>query len=241
MKILIIGKNSFIGRNFKAYSTFSKIDMISVRTTIPEDINYSKYEVILFLAAIVHQKKEISLDKYFEINTDLPFKIAQLAKKNGIKHFIFMSTISVYGKYTKKINFFNEFSTCKPTNNYGISKLKAESLLNSLNDENFIVTNLRIPLVYGESVKANMLSLINIVYKFRFLPFSNVENKRSYIAIENLVEYIDSIILKKPDGVILACDPPLSTTELVIQIAKNLNKKLILLHLPECIIQFGKK
>lgn len=241
MRILIVGKNSFIGKNFINYSTFSKIDEISIRTTKPEDINYSEYNVILYLTAIVHQKKQIPLNNYIEINTELPYKIAQFAKKKGVEHFIFMSTISVYGKLNQKDNSFNEFSTCNPTNHYGISKLKAENLLNSLNNNDFIVTNLRAPLVYGEYVKANMLNLIHLTNRFKILPFACINNKRSYIAIENLVEYIDSIIIKKQSGIVLACDPPLSTTELVLQIAKNLNKKLILFHLPEFILNLGRK
>ncbi len=242
MKILITGKNSFIGRNYIKYSKFKEIDEISLRNTKPEDIDFSKYDVILHLAALVHQKKEIPLDEYIKINSELPFKMAQLAKENGTKHFIFLSTVSVYGAFNNKNGTFNEFSTCTPINNYGISKLQGENQLKKLDDNNFIITILRTPLVYGEGVKANMLSLIKLVDKFKILPLANTKNNRSYIAVENLVEYIDSTIDKKVNGIVVASDPvPISTTELIKLIAKNLNKKLFLFQPPKFIIKIGKK
>lgn len=240
-KVLITGANSFVGENYKKYSTQNQAEELSLFNLDPKDIDFSKYDIVLHLVAIVHQSTKISKSKYFEINKELCIKTAIAAKKAGIKQFVFLSTVKVYGKYLASVGSWNEKSICKPEDDYGKSKYAAEIALKELEDENFTVSIVRTPLVYGEDVKANMLSLINLVEKFPVLPLGNVNNKRSFTSAENLVAFIDRIIEKRASGVFIAKDRKgLSTTELVELVSKNLKRKIILFKIPNFLIQICK-
>jgi nucleoside-diphosphate-sugar epimerase len=242
MKILIIGKNSFIGNSIINYSDFDEFSSISVRDSLPKIDFLMGFDVIIHVAGIVHQKDAISKDVYNEINTVLSFNIARLAKEAGIKQFIFISTVSVYGKPQKPNYTFKEYSSCRPINHYGKSKLEAEKQLLEMNDQEFKIAILRMPLVYGEHVRANMQSIIKLVDKIPLLPFGKLKNKRSFLGTQNLGKYIDALILKKSQGIYVACDSkPVSTEELVKLIAKYLNKKRILVPIPKFAIKIGRK
>lgn len=240
-KVLITGKESFIGRNFINCSRYTDVQEVSLLDKKPEDTDFTHIDVVLHLAAIVHQNRNISKSEYFRVNRDLCMEVARHAKKAGVKQFVFLSSVKVYGKYNPGKGIWNESSKCNPYDPYGQSKYEAELGLRLLEDKNFIVTVIRPPLVYGTGVKANMLSIIKLVDKFRMLPFKNISNKRSFVAVENLIHLIDTVIEKRTSGIFLPMDEkPLSTTELVIIISKCLNKKTILFKLPVFVIKSGK-
>jgi len=137
-----------------------------------------------------------------------------------------MSTVKVYGEETTSV--YTESTSCHPEDEYGKSKLKAEEELQKLEDENFKVSVIRTPIVYGYGVKANIKSLVNLVNKIPLLPFGKIENKRSMVYIGNLCNLVDEIITQQKSGIFLACDDePLSTSRLIELIAKNLDKKYI--------------
>lgn len=237
-KVLITGANSFVGTNYFKYSQSNEIDEISLIDHQPKDVDFSKYDVVLHLVAIVHQSKKISEKEYYKINKDLCVQTAIEAKKAGIKQFVFLSTVKVYGKYQPGSEPWNEFSICEPEDGYGKSKYAAEIALKELEDDNFTISIVRTPLVYGEDVKANMRSIIKLVEKFSILPLGKISNKRSFTSIENLVAFIDRIIEKRASGVFIAKDQKaLSTTELVHYISKYLDKKLILISFPKCVVK----
>jgi UDP-glucose 4-epimerase len=239
-KILITGKNSFVGSNIIKYSVFRDIEEISLLDNKPGDINFGKYNIIIHLVAIVHQKKTISENQYFIINRDLCLKVAELAKNAGVKQFIFLSTVKVYGKFISGSEPWNEKSLCRPEDAYGKSKYEAELALRKLSDENFTVSIIRTPLVYGEDVRANMLSILKLINRTHILPFKNVENRRNFTGAENLVSFIDRIIEKRASGVFIAMDEKaISTSKLVKMISGDLGKKIVLFKIPDFIIKIG--
>ena len=241
-KILITGSNSYIGTNFIKFSHYQDISQVSLLQTNPEDIYFGGYDVVLHLAAIVHQTKKITESEYLRVNRDLCLEVSSHAKKEGVKHFIFLSTLKVYGNIPSGNIITDENSECNPTDPYGKSKLEAEIGLKELEGPDFIVSVIRTPLVYGEGVKANMLSLIKLVEKIRILPFKNTSNRRNYTYVENLVGFIDRIIEKKASGTFIIKDnEALSTAELVKLLAKNLNTRLSLFALPGFILFMFKK
>jgi UDP-glucose 4-epimerase len=127
----------------------------------------------------------------------------------------------------------SETSECFPDDSYGRSKFAAEKALLKMNSNDFIVSIVRTPLVYGEGVKANMLNLIRLVDSVPILPFGKIANRRSFTYAENLVAFIDRIIEKRASGIFIAMDDnPLSTTEMVEIISKHLGKKTHLFKLP---------
>jgi len=240
-KILITGANSFVGTNFRKFSKFKDTEEISLYTNKPEDIDYSKFDVVLHLAAIVHQTKKIPDTTYFTINRDLCLQVAEQAKKAGIKQFVFLSSLKVYGEYIPDSELRCEGSKCFPDDAYGKSKYEAEIGLRKLEDADFTISIIRPPLVYGVGVKANMFNLVRLVESFPILPFININNKRNIIYIENLVGFIERIIVNGASGIFIAKDEgALSTTELVGFLSKYLGRRVILFKLPDLIIRICK-
>src|SRR4030042_643533 len=212
-RILITGTNSFIGNNFIHFSRYKSFEVVSLIIKKPQEINFSGFDVVLHLTAIVHQSKKIAREEYFKINRDLCITVAQNAKAAGVKQFIQLSTIKVYGEFTSQLKLWDENSTCLPGDYYGKSKYEAEQSLKKIETPDFVVSVIRTPVVYGEGVKANMLRLIKLVDKWPLLPFGKVSNKRNYPYSENLVGYIDKIIEKRISGTFIAMDnDPISTT-----------------------------
>jgi nucleoside-diphosphate-sugar epimerase len=239
-KILITGTNSFVGRNFIHYSKFKDIDEISLFDHKPEDIDFGKYNVVIHLVAIVHQTISIPDEEYFLINKDLCLKVAENAKSAHVKQFIFLSTVKVYGKFIPGSEPWNEYSECRPEDAYGKSKYEAEKGLRKLEGQDFIVSVIRTPLVYGEGVRANMLSIMKFINSSFILPFKDIKNRRNFTSAENLVGFIDRIIERRVSGTFIAMDDKaISTSALVKMISGFLGKKLILFKLPDFIIYTG--
>ncbi len=239
-KILITGAKSFIGTNFIRYSKYRDIREISVYNVEPETIDFRNIDIVLHLAAIVHIERNIRKEDYYRINRDLVIEVARYAKSASVKHFIFMSSIKVYGKFLRDSEPWNEDSICSPKDHYGQSKYEAERELVKLSDNNFAVSIIRTPIVYGNGVKANMLKLIKLVKKFPVLPFAKIDNKRNYTYIENLTGFLDRIIELKVSGTFIAMDDnSLSTTDLINLLSKHLKKKVLLFRLPKSIFKVG--
>jgi nucleoside-diphosphate-sugar epimerase len=237
-KVIITGANSFIGRNFIKFSHNRDIEEVSLIDYEPEEIEFSKYDIVLHLAAIVHRSRKIPDEEYFRINCDLSLRIAEQAKKSGIKQFIFLSTLKVYSESMSGIDIRNELSICYPSDVYGQSKYEAEIRIKKIEDKDFKVSIIRPSLVYGEGVKANMLSLIKIVDMCPILPFGKITNKRNFVYIENLIGYIDRVIETRASGIYIAIDAKaISTTELVNYLSKYLEKKTVLVSLPRIILR----
>ena len=240
IRILITGKNNFVGKNFQKLSKFKNVNEVSLIESRPEDIDFENYDVVIHLVAIVHQARSIPSEEYFRINRDLCVKVAKIAKEAHVKQFIFLSTVKVYGQFVPGSEPWNEYSECHPDDSYGKSKYEAEMDLRKLEDDDFIVSIIRTPLVYGEGVRANMLNIIKLVKSSYVLPFKDVRNLRCFTSAENLVGFIDRIIGKRISGIFIAKDErAISTTELVRMISENLGKKIILIRIPGFLIKIG--
>ncbi|MGE4444821.1 MAG: NAD-dependent epimerase/dehydratase family protein [Candidatus Altimarinota bacterium] len=229
--VLVTGSNGYLGSSFinhhKNKYKFEKFSLLSQKL---EDINFDSVNIVLHCAALVHQKVEHSYEKYHEINVEYPLKLAKLAKQNGVKQFVFISTIAVYGEDKEKLD---ENTICSPITPYGKSKLEAEKELLKLNDVNFVVSIIRPPMIYGKNAPGNIDSLIKLVKKLPIIPLGKIENKRSFISIQNLCHLVDVVIEQQKSGVFLASDDePLSTSRLIELIAKNLDKKIYLVKIP---------
>lgn len=239
-RILITGTDSFIGKNFRKLSKFKNIEEISVRNASIDEIEFNKYDVVLHLAAIVHQDNKIPENEYFRVNRDLCVNVAEKARLSGIKHFIFMSTIKVYGRFIPGSDPWKENSPCFPDDPYGKSKYEAEQELKKLESPGFNVSVIRTPVVYGPEVKANILRLIRLIDNYPVLPFGGVDNNRHFTYIENLTGYIDRIIETGISGTFLISDDKgISTTRLVKYLSEYLNRKILLVKLPKLFVRAG--
>ncbi len=231
MKILITGSNGYLGSSFinqfKDKYIFEKFSLINQKI---EDIKFDNINIVLHCAALVHQKIEYSYKKYHEINVEYPVKLAKIAKQNGVKQFVFISTIAVYGENEELLN---ENTSCNPITPYGKSKLEAEKELLKLNDGDFIVSIVRPPMIYGKNAPGNIDNLVKLVKKLPIIPLGSIGNKRSFISIQNLCYIINEVITQQKAGIFLASDDePLSTSKFIELIAKNLDKKIYLIKIP---------
>jgi nucleoside-diphosphate-sugar epimerase len=231
-KLLITGSSGFIGSYFiNKYKDKYDIKSFSFLKDDFKSLDCSGVDVVLHLSALVHQMGGASVDKYERVNVTQTLELARKAKESGVGHFVFMSTVKVYGEETKSK--YSEDSNCNPEDEYGKSKLKAELELQKLEDKDFKVSIVRTPIVYGYGVKANIKSLVNLVNKVPVLPFGKIENKRSMVYIGNLCHLVEVVITQKEAGVFLSSDDePLSTSKLIELITKNLDKKIYLVKIP---------
>lgn len=201
INILITGSNSYIGRQLELWLNKTKhnysITRISLRNGIWKTMDFSKYDVIYHAAGIAHIKEtKANSDLYQKVNRDLSFQVALKAKKEKVHQFVFLSSMSVYGTKQEIITL-DTFPN--PETYYGLSKLHAEQLLESLSDESFKVAILRLPMVYGLNSKGNFTKLKNFVCKCPIFPYIN--NQRSMIYIDNVSEISKQIIDDQSSGV----------------------------------------
>lgn len=241
-KLLMTGSNGFVGSYFiNKYKNKYEIKTFSFLNDDINSLDCTTIDAVFHLSALVHQMGGASAEEYERVNVTQTLELAKKAKESGVRHFIFMSTVKVYGEETS--NKYSENTHCNPEDDYGKSKLKAEKLLLELESENFKVNIIRTPIVYGYGVKANIKNLVNLVNKISVLPFGNIQNKRSMVYIGNLCHMIDEIITQKQNGIFLASDDePLSTSKLIELIAKNLEKKIYLIKIPffESLLKLAK-
>ena len=238
-KVLIIGKNSYIGKSFEAHANGRyAITMASSRNETWKKIGFTGYDTILHCAGIAHTKQTAKMEEqYYAVNCDLAVEVANKAKSEKVKQFIFLSSMSVYGRKTSEIN---SETTPDPDGPYGSSKLKAEQELQKLADKNFIICVIRPPMVYGKDSPGNFQKLVKLAEKTPIFP--DYPNKRSMIYIENLCEFIAKVIDNNSSGIHLPQnDSYVNTTELVKSISRLKNKKILTTKLFNPILSLLKK
>jgi UDP-glucose 4-epimerase len=170
--------------------------------------------------------------EYFKVNVDITKTLATKAKAAGVKHFIYISSVKVYGKEDRGM--ITEKSECFPEDAYGKSKLQAEQFLQTIQDENFKVAIVRPPMVYGAGVKGNMDRLIHLCQKKHPLPFGNIGNLRTMVFVDNLVELLNTIIDQQAQGIFIPGDKkPISTDVLIQMIKQSLGEKDNLISIPK--------
>jgi UDP-glucose 4-epimerase len=224
-RILITGANSYIGKSFEKwvsqYPDKYSVDTINLRNGQWKGKSFWEYDVVFHTAAIVHIKERDNA-KYFKVNRDLVVEVANKAKQEGVKQFIFLSTMGVYGTETGHIT---KDIVPTPKTLYARSKYEAEQHLFEINADDFKVAILRPPIVYGRECKGNYSRLANMALKIPIFP--NIDNDRSMIYIDNLSEFIRLLINHGVGGMYFPQNKDyVNTAELVRLIAKAHGKEL---------------
>ncbi len=226
-KILITGANSYIGTSFEKYIkdgfsgeyTVDTVDMIDGSW---RKKSFSGYDIVFHVAGIVHiRETEENAELYYRINRDLAAEACKKAKTDGVRQFIFLSTMSVYGMDTGIIT---SETKENPKTNYGKSKLAAEKLILDNADKSFAVCILRPPMVYGKDCKGNFQSMVKLTKKFPILP--KINNKRSLIYIENLCSFVKKAADNTLSGIFYPQNREyMNTTGMMKLIAEKMGKK----------------
>ena len=225
MKVLITGKNSFVGNYLGPYLIDKgyQVRFLSLRDIAWIDADFSNVDAILHVAGIAHVSyKSKDKDLYDEVNHQLTKRVALKAKNEGVKHFIFLSSMIVYSTNSKKIT---TETLPNPRGPYALSKLNAEIALNDIKSEDFKVALLRPSMVYGPRNKGNIPRLVKLIKTIPIFP--RFKNQRSFLFIGNLAEATYQVINGEHSGTYhLADKAPISSTHLVEKIGRNLNKKI---------------
>lgn len=234
-KVLITGANSYIGTSFenwiKENAPSIQADTQDMIGDAWKDADFSGYDAIFHVAGIAHADVGKVTDEqkalYYKVNADLTRDCAKKAKAEGVKQFVFMSSIIVYGESAGigKERVITKDTPLTPANFYGDSKVKAEEALQPLADENFKVVILRPPMIYGKGSKGNYPLLAKMAGKLPFFP--NVKNQRSMLYVGNLCKFIASVIEREAAGIFYPQNKEYVTTgEMVKCIAKAKGKKI---------------
>ncbi|WP_342479458.1 NAD-dependent epimerase/dehydratase family protein [Paenibacillus sp. FSL F4-0097] len=228
-KILITGKGSYVGTNFIKWLEQSpeqyEVVELSVRGTEWKEHDFSIYDVVLHVAGIAHVSTDPSMEQqYYKVNRDLAIEVAEKAKKEHVKQFVFTSSIIVYGDSSSE-KVIDRNTVPKPSNFYGNSKLQAEEGIKLLESNSFRVVILRPPMVYGRHSKGNFVRLSRLA---RELPvFPDYDNKRSMIYIKNLCEFVKLVIDNYESGLFFPQNSEyVKTSEMVSCIAEAHNKRI---------------
>lgn len=228
-KILITGANSYIGTSFEAYLKNFKneyqVDTLDMLDPNWRETSFSGYDAIFHVAAIVHKnEKKCGSEIYYKINTELTLEIAIKAKKSGVGQFVFLSSMSVYGKTIGRID---RETVPDPNTHYGKSKFQAEQELMKCVDNEFCIAIIRPPIVYGKGCKGNYQSLSKFARKMKIFPY--VKNERSMLYIENLCEFVRLVIENKEDGIFFPQNAEYSNTSRMVEMIAMANGKKIYL------------
>ncbi|MEB3842302.1 UDP-glucose 4-epimerase family protein [Pseudomonas guariconensis] len=199
--------------------------------------------VVVHCAARVHvmnDKVEDPLTEFRRVNVQGTIAVARLAAEAGVERFIFISSIKVNGESTDNRLPYTADETPSPVDPYGISKLEAERALQDIAAETGMeVVIIRPVLIYGAGVSANFESMMVWLRKKIPLPLGSIRNKRSIVAVDNLIDLI-RVCLAHPEAAnevfLVSDDEDLSTPELLRRVASALGVKAILLPLPIFII-----
>lgn len=236
-KVLITGANSYIGTSFenwiKENETNICVDTLDMLTDAWKEADFSSYDAVFHVAGIAHADVGKVSDEqkalYYKVNAGLTEECAKKAKAEGVKQFVFMSSIIVYGESAGigKERVITKDTPLTPANFYGDSKVKAEEAIRPLSDETFKVVILRPPMIYGKGSKGNYPLLSKMAKKLPFFP--NVKNERSMLYIGNLCKLIACVIKREEEGIFYPQNKEyVNTGKMVKHIAKVNGKKISL-------------
>ncbi|WP_429218766.1 NAD-dependent epimerase/dehydratase family protein [Aeromonas veronii] len=218
---------------------------------IPNEINgstnwrnaFSKVSCVIHLAALAHNKAG-GADAYKDVNVNGTLHLAREAAKHGVKRFVFVSSIGVNGIATDTHPFFIN-SVINPHNEYARSKYEAELGLKRISEETGLeVVIVRPTLVYGFNAPGNFNLLTKLVNKIPVLPFGLINNKRDFIAVQNLADLLITCAThpKAAGHTFLASDmETVSIKQFTNAIANGLGKKLFQLPIPVSLIRLAGK
>jgi len=257
MLIAVTGANGFVGHHLcyhlnieghlvrplqrPAAETAVQISDINASTDWSEALG--GVDVVIHSASrvhVLHDQTSEPLSAYRAVNVAGTRQLALQAVALGVKRLVFLSSIKVNGEGTPAGSVFTSLSPAGPLDPYAISKLEAEQVLHEIAVQTGLeIVIVRPPLVYGAGVRANFLRLLRLVKRQIPLPLGRVQNQRSLIYVGNLVSFLTACALQPAAAgrtFLIADAEPLSTPELVQQLALTLRTNPRLLPIPTSLL-----
>ena len=219
-KVLVTGAGSYIGESFVKYSKDHypniETDVLDMRGDGWRNHNFSGYDSVFHVAGIAHadtgHASAEEQENYYRVNTDLAIETARKARDAGVRQFVFMSSMIIYGSQ----ECIDEHTLPRPVNFYGNSKWLADRGIRELETDTFAAAVLRCPMIYGKGSKGNFPVLAKLA---RTVPvFPKVNNKRSILYVENLCEFVAQIVLSGEGGVFFPQNGEYSNTGKLVKL-----------------------
>lgn len=252
-RMALVGRYSCVAavRRLQPEASFATADVVAVGNLAADTswaVALDGVEAVIHTAARVHVMNDTAADPlaaFRSVNVEGTLKLAREAAAAGVRRFIFISSIKVNGEGTAVGIPYTGNDKPAPVDPYGISKREAEEHLCALAAESRMeVVIIRPPLVYGPGVKGNFLSMMNLLSKGFPLPLGSIHNRRSLVALDNLVDLIVTCI-DHPEAAnqtfLVSDDEDLSTTELVQRMSQALGKQPYLLPVPAWMLETAAK
>ncbi|MBS3186412.1 SDR family oxidoreductase [Pseudomonas sp. PCH44] len=260
MRVLLTGGSGFVGKAvLERIAAMGDVDVVAAMrcqpTSLPAGVSIhlfddlgseaawpeqsESFDVVIHCASRVHVMNEVAADplaEFRKVNVQATLAFARRAAAAGVKRFVFISSIKVNGEGTKPGLPYRAEDMPAPQDPYGVSKREAEDQLRQLAVETGMeLTIIRPVLVYGPGVKANFHNMMRWLDRQVPLPFGAIDNRRSLVALDNLVDLIVTCCTHPgaANQTFLVSDGrDVSTTELLLQMAKALGKPARLLPIP---------
>lgn len=260
MRVLVTGASGFVGRSLHSALSLRKNEIVVTTRTAQSEQNaasnsivvsnigattnwssaLSGADAVVHLAARVHVMRDTAIDPLTEfrcVNTNGTLNLARQAAAAGVRRFVFLSTIGVNGNATTLGNLVSETDTPRPHDPYSISKHEAEIGLRAIAaSAEMEVVIIRPTLVHGAHAPGNFGKLKGVVARGIPLPLASINNRRSLVGIDNLVDLIVTC-LEHPaaanETFLVSDGEDLSTPSLIRRMARAMNRPARLLPLPE--------
>lgn len=270
MKVLVTGSNGFVGdalvRHLYQSGGFdiAGATRVARRAGMPGCTEHvvgnlgpatdwraalSGVDVVVHTAARVHLMHDAAADPFAEyrtVNVAGTLHLAEQSALLGVRRFIFLSSVKVNGEQTRLGHPFQVDDPPAPVDDYGFSKMEAESGLRAISEKTGLeVVIIRPPLVYGPGVKANFGALLRLLSNRVPLPFGAVyRNRRSFVALDNLVDLIVLCLshTRAANQIFLVSDgEDLSTKDLFERLAHAMHKPAVLFPVPPFLLTLAGK
>lgn len=265
MKVLLTGATGFIGRSLaRRIEAEPHLQLTAAMRAPHNNLEVAKrcvvselsaatdwssavagQQVVVHTAARVHVMNDTAADPligYRALNVDGTLNLARQAVLAGVKRFVFVSSVKVNGECTQIGKPYTANAVPAPEDAYGISKMEAEVGLKLLAQKTGLdVVIIRPPLVYGEGVKGNFSSMLCWLQSGAPLPLGSVtENRRSLVAIDNLVDLLVTCIdhpAAANETFLVSDDEDLSTADLLRRLSLAMEKPTRLMPIPPVLLR----
>lgn len=205
-KVLVTGKKGSLSVAVSEYldqKEYCSTERISLRDDRFLSASFSDVDTVVHIAGVTPKNSRSIMD-FYAVNTDLTRRLAEKCREEGVRQFIYISSMAVYGvtqsmddeKGTVTAN-----TPLSPASDYGKSKLQAEQTLNELADERFSVAIIRVPSIYGKGKTEYLDQYRYLAQKTSSIPVAFADHYKSAICVENLCELIALIIKNDAKGV----------------------------------------
>ncbi len=247
IKVLVVGGSSRAARAFRRslsesvdfhvttlarspISDFPNETIIIADHFAPSAECFNGVDVIINFAGMTHGRASAAL---FAVNAEGPKRLAEAAKRHGVRHFMQLSSLHVYGLAEN----ISRSTPENPHTEYGRSKLAADRALEAMSSDDFIVTLLRLPVLYGGGAGDNLRRLGQIMARLGWFPVPHKLCERSVLHVNNLAAVLQELVRCPARGVQFAADSePLTLDTLAIAVADQFRRPIRLVVLPQFIL-----